>query len=245
MRRFRIQIIVLLLVLLADLLLAANLARVAFGQGREGGRTEGLAALPASERQERPAMDPNQRINFLALTFDDGPHPVYTKELLDGLRERSVKASFFLMGENIPGNEELIRRMAEDGHLIGTHCYGHVDLTREPGGEAVRQIRETNGLIEEITGKEPVYIRPPYGAWDEELEEMIHMTPVFWDVDTLDWKSQNSGEILKSIEKNAGKRQIVLMHDTFPSTVEAALAAIDTLKEQGYTFVTVDELLID
>ncbi len=96
-----------------------------------------------------------------------------------------------------------------------------------------------------MTGEEPVYIRPPYGKWNGQLEDALDMTPVLWDIDTLDWKSQNSGKVLRAIERNAGKHQIVLMHDIFPTTVDAALAAIDTLGEQGYTFVTVDELLIE
>lgn len=135
--------------------------------------------------------------------------------------------------------------MKEDGHLIGTHCYRHVDLTKEDAETAISMIRKTNREIEAVTGEEPVYIRPPYGKWNGQLEDALDMTPVLWDIDTLDWKSQNSGKVLRSIERNAGKHQIVLMHDIFPTTVDAALAAIDTLGEQGYTFVTVDELLID
>ena len=235
MKRFRRQTGILFLIVMVDLLLALNLARLAGGE-RKVCVSEGESALPVSEGGEN---------RFLALTFDDGPHPVCTKELLDGLRERNVKASFFLLGENIPGNEQLIRQMKEDGHLIGTHCYRHVDLTKEDAETAISMIRKTNREIEAVTGEEPVYIRPPYGKWNGQLEDALDMTPVLWDIDTLDWKSQNSGKVLRSIERNAGKHQIVLMHDIFPTTVDAALAAIDTLGEQGYTFVTVDELLID
>ncbi len=243
MKKLRLQAGVLAAVLLADILLAANLGRVVWEAG--GGERGEISAVPASERENGPAIDPNQKSPFLALTFDDGPHSSCTEELLDGLKDRGVKASFFLMGENIPGNERIIQRMKDEGHLIGTHCYSHVDLTRESMESAVSQIEKTNEMIEEITGTKPAYIRPPYGAWNEELEEEVQMTPVFWDIDTLDWKSQNSAAVLGKIERQAGKHQIVLMHDTFPSTVKAALAAIDTLKEQGYTFVTVDELLIE
>ena len=208
-----------------------------------GPAAEADAVLEAGEGEPCPTVPAGQKL--IALTFDDGPHPVCTKELLDGLRERNVKASFFLLGENIPGNEQLIRQMKEDGHLIGTHCYRHVDLTKEDAETAISMIRKTNREIEAVTGEEPVYIRPPYGKWNGQLEDALDMTPVLWDIDTLDWKSQNSGKVLRSIERNAGKHQIVLMHDIFPTTVDAALAAIDTLGEQGYTFVTVDELLID
>lgn len=182
---------------------------------------------------------------LLALTFDDGPHPAYTKKLLDGLRERGVKASFFLVGENIEGNEELVRQMEKDGHLIGTHCYSHVDLTKKTAEDACNDILKTNELIRAITGSTPEYIRPPFGIWNDELEECVRMTPVFWDIDTLDWKSQNSQKVVKHICKNVGKHEVILLHDVFDTSVDAALAAIDILMEQGYTFVTVDELLID
>lgn len=182
---------------------------------------------------------------LLALTFDDGPHRTHTGRLLDGLKERGVKASFFLVGENIPGNEELVRRMAEEGHFIGVHCYSHVDLTKKKAEDSCRDILKTAEMIEEITGSRPEYIRPPYGSWNAELEECVEMLPVFWDIDTLDWKTQNSRKILAHIVKQAGKHQVVLMHDVFSTSVDAALAAVDTLAKQGYTFVTVDELLID
>ena len=182
---------------------------------------------------------------ILALTFDDGPHEKYTKLLLDGLKERGVKASFFLVGENIPGKEELVRQMAEDGHFIGVHCYSHVDLTAQEIDKSCREIRQTADMIEQITGKRPEYIRPPYGKWNEVLGECVEMLPVFWDIDTLDWKSQNSKKVLAHICRNAEKHQVVLLHDVFATSVEAALEAVDTLEKQGYTFVTVEELLID
>ena len=169
----------------------------------------------------------------LALTFDDGPHRVYTKKLLDGLRERGVKASFFLVGENIPGNEELVRLMAKDGLLIEVHCMAH------------EEIRETADRIEAVTGKRPEYIRPPYGSWSTELQERVSMTPVFWDVDTLDWKSRNTARIVKHICKNAAVHTVVLMHDAYQTSVDAALETIDTLTAEGYTFVTIEECLID
>lgn len=182
---------------------------------------------------------------IVALTFDDGPHPEYTKELLEGLKKRKIKASFFLVGENIPGNEALIKQMYEDGHLIGTHCYSHVDLTKKGGKKACIDIRKTNDMIEEITGTRPEYIRPPYGIWNDDLEECLDMVPVFWDIDTLDWKLKNPQRIVRHIQKNVEKHQVILLHDVFKTSVQAALSTIDTLTKQGYTFVTVDELLID
>ena len=164
MKRFRRQTGMLLLIIMVDLLLALNLARLAGGE-REVCVSEGESALPVSEagdgtfergtgnggRTGGGGEEPGGENRFLALTFDDGPHPVCTKELLDGLRERNVKASFFLLGENIPGNESLIRQMKEDGHLIGTHCYRHVDLTKEDAETAISMIRKTHREIEAVT----------------------------------------------------------------------------------------------
>lgn len=236
--------VLLVAVLLADLcLLAAGLSVLKHSVPGSSVCEPGTAAISETASAVPPGPDVGDRL--LALTFDDGPHAVYTKKLLDGLHERNVHVSFFLVGENIEGNEALIKQMMEDGHLIGTHCYSHVDLTRKSMEKACMDIVRTNDMIERITGQRPLYIRPPYGNWSEELEECVGMTPVFWGVDTLDWKSQNSQRILQHICRNAGKHQIILMHDVFGPSVEAALAAIDTLTGQGYTFVTVDELLID
>lgn len=122
----------------------------------------------------------------IALTFDDGPHSVYTPMLLDGLRKRGVHATFFLLGENVIGKEAIVKQMQEDGHLIGNHGYSHVQMNKEAVSNACEQIEENNRQIEAITGVRPQYLRPPYGSWNEELECTTNMTVVLWDVDTLD-----------------------------------------------------------
>ena len=182
---------------------------------------------------------------MVALTFDDGPHAIHTKALLDGLKERGVKVTFFLMGQSIEGNEELVDRMKAEGHLIGNHSYRHIPLTKA-GEEAVcNAVEETELLIEEITGARPQYLRPPYGDWNENLECRLDLTTVFWSVDSLDWKLQDAGKIVENVEKRIKSGDIVLMHDIFPTSVEAALELVDRLSLQGYEFVTVEELLID
>lgn len=181
----------------------------------------------------------------VALTFDDGPHPEYTARLLDGLKARDVKVTFFLMGQNISGNEELVKRMQEEGHLIGNHSYCHVPLTKA-GEQAVCQaVEETEQIITEITGSRPQYLRPPYGDWNDALENCTELRPVFWSVDSLDWKLQNTGRIVRRVLDRTETGDVILMHDIFPTSVEAALEIVDALKEKGYQFVTVDELLID
>lgn len=183
--------------------------------------------------------------SVVALTFDDGPHKIYTKQLLEGLRERGIHATFFLMGENLEGNEELIRQMKQDGHLIGNHSFCHVELTKA-GTEAVcRDVEKTGEMIKNLTGQYPQYLRPPYGDWSEELEEKLDLETVFWTVDSLDWKLQNTEKIVKRVEKSVKNGDIILMHDIFSTSVEAALQLVDELRSQGYQFVTVDELMID
>ena len=179
----------------------------------------------------------------VALTFDDGPNARYSPLLLEGLRKRNIHATFFLLGENIPENEELLLQMQKDGHLIGCHTWSHVQLDKISPSSANREILKTNSLIYHITGTYPTCLRPPYGAWKKDLELPVTMLPVFWDVDTLDWQSQNPESILDIVRKNVQDGSIILMHDSYDSSVRAALAITDELTEKGYDFVTADQLL--
>lgn len=179
----------------------------------------------------------------VALTFDDGPNARYTPLLLEGLRKRNIHATFFLLGENILKNKELLLRMQKDGHLIGCHTWSHVQLDKISPSSANREILKTNSLIYHITGTYPTCLRPPYGAWKKDLELPVTMLPVFWDVDTLDWQSQNPESILDIVRKNVKDGSIILMHDSYDSSVRAALAITDELTEKGYDFVTADQLL--
>ena len=181
----------------------------------------------------------------VALTFDDGPNEDYTEKLLDGLKERNVRATFFLMGQNIEGNEEIVKRMKAEGHLIGNHSYSHVQLTKAGSDAVCQAVDRTSRMIEGIIGERPQYMRPPYGDWNEELECRVGMTTVLWSVDSLDWKLRNTNRVVKRVLKDVENGDIILMHDIFPTSVEAALEIVDTLTKRGYTFVTVDELLID
>lgn len=179
----------------------------------------------------------------VALTFDDGPNAKYTPLLLEGLRKRNIHATFFLLGENILKNEELLLRMQKDGHLIGCHTWSHVQLDKISPSSASREILKANSLIYHITGTYPTCLRPPYGAWKKDLELPVTMLPVFWDVDTLDWQSQNPESILDIVRQNVQDGSIILMHDSYDSSVRAALAIADELTEKGYDFVTADQLL--
>ncbi len=185
-----------------------------------------------------------QELPKVALTFDDGPSRQYTPKLLEGLRERGILATFFLTGKNIEGNEELVSMIQEEGHLIGNHTYSHVCLNQISQIRAKEEIEKASNKIYEITGEYPVFIRPPFGEWRQDLELSVDMLPVFWDIDTLDWKSKSVPDILKIVESQIHENAIILMHDGYETSVEAAFKIIDLLKENGYEFVTVDRLLI-
>ena len=181
----------------------------------------------------------------VALTFDDGPHPVCTPQLLFGLKKRDVKVTFFVTGENVESYPEIVKRASEEGHLIGNHTFHHVQLTAANSDDFKKEIISTNDIIQEVTGKETSFIRPPYGSWDKKYEKELNMFPVLWDVDPLDWCSTNVDKIVRSVLAGTKENSIILMHDSYDSTVTAALQVVDILKAEGYEFVTVDEILFD
>jgi peptidoglycan/xylan/chitin deacetylase (PgdA/CDA1 family) len=181
----------------------------------------------------------------VALTFDDGPDPRYTPELLDGLKERDVKASFFLIGKMLEGNEEIVERMYQEGHLIGNHTFDHVQLNKLSDAKACEQITKTSNKIYEITGMYTAFIRPPFGEWKKNLDCNVTMIPVLWNIDSLDWTTKNTDAIVNRVLKDVGDGDIILMHDNYDTSVKAALRIVDTLQGEGYRFVTVDELLMD
>lgn len=184
-------------------------------------------------------------IKHAALTFDDGPHPVYTEQLLDGLKERGVKATFFVTGEHAELHPDIIRRMHDEGHLIGNHTYSHIQLTTSNREKFKNELIQTNEILYGITGDEVQYVRPPYGSWDKKLETDLNMFPVLWNVDPLDWQTANASRVAKAVTSKVSDNDIILMHDYYDTSVEAALMIIDELTQQGYEFVTVDKILFD
>ena len=181
----------------------------------------------------------------VAITFDDGPNPDYTPDLLKGLKERGVSATFFLLGKEVEKYPELVEQMHAEGHLLGTHSYEHVNLCNLTDEKAIEQVDKTNALIEKITGERPQFIRPPYGCWKKNLDYKTSMIEVLWDVDPLDWKTGNSDVVVSRVLKNVEEGDIILLHDASASSVKAALSIIDKLQEDGYLFVTVDEIVLE
>lgn len=202
-----------------------------------GGWNQGDSRAAAADVEESDNLPP-----MVALTFDDGPDAKYTEMLLDGLAKRNVRVTFFLIGANIDGNEALVKRMSEEGHVIGNHTYSHIDLGKETLICDCDEIDRTNEKIYEITGAVPVYMRPPFGDRNMELECIIDMEQVMWDVDPKDWQCQNKAEIVKRVMSKVKDNDIILLHDGYDTTVEAVFEIIDRLQADGWQFVTVDEL---
>ena len=201
----------------------------------------------ASERKEQTEKQQEEELQEkkIAITFDDGPHPVYTEKLLDGLKERNVKATFFVLGEKAKAHPEIIERMKEEGHIIGNHTYTHIQLRSSNRQQFRDELVLTNEVIREITGQEVQYVRPPYGTWDKKLEEELNMFPVLWNIDPNDWCTGNADKVTRRIVDKAKENGIILLHDCYQSSVDAALSSIDILTEKGYQFVTVEEILFE
>lgn len=187
----------------------------------------------------------DEEIRRIAITFDDGPHPKYTEQLLDGLKERGVHATFFVTGEHASLHPDIIRRMQEEGHLIGNHTYSHIQLRSSNQEQFKEELIRTNQVIKEITGEDTIYVRPPYGSWDKSFEQELNMIPVLWTIDPLDWCSSDASCVVSRVTVKAEENDIILLHDYYDTSVEAALEIVDELMEEGYTFVTVDEILFD
>ena len=130
-----------------------------------------------------------------------------------------------------------------EGHLIGNHTYSHMQLTKKSREDFKEELVRTNEVIEEITGVEVEYVRPPYGSWYKSFEAELNMIPVLWTIDPLDWCSSNVGYITDRVVKKAGENEIILMHDYYDTSVTAALKVVDELLKEGYVFVTVEEIL--
>ncbi|QEK18086.1 Peptidoglycan-N-acetylglucosamine deacetylase [[Clostridium] hylemonae DSM 15053] len=181
----------------------------------------------------------------IALTFDDGPNAQCTGRLLDGLKKRGVKATFFLIGMNAKDNPDLVKRIYEEGHLIGNHTYHHVDITKKSDEEARKEIEDTDKVISSVTGEHVEYMRPPFGVWQKNLELEMDVMPVMWSVDPLDWTTENTDEIVNKVVTETEENDIILLHDCYESSVDAALRIVDILQKKGFEFVTADKLIME
>lgn len=200
-----------------------------------------LKGLFAAHWRKRPKL--------IAFTFDDGPSQ-YTEPLLDGLEARNVTATFFMNGENGTGgtcgikngHEELLTRMWESGHQLANHTYQHTNLIGLSAEQITSEVTRVEDLIfDAVGGRYQCLVRTPGGHL--EIKDNINAPIILWSVDSLDWKHRNTDYVYNKIISSVKSGNIILMHDIYESSVKGALRAIDTLKTQGYEFVTVSELM--
>ena len=208
-----------------------------------GGKRQDITTPASQEVSAGKIAGEEEVVKKIALTFDDGPHPRYTEQLLDGLKERNVVATFFVTGENAQNYPNIIRREQEEGHLIGNHTYSHIQLTSGNRETFREELVKTNEILENITGEKVSFVRPPYGSWDKSFEKELNMFPVLWNIDPLDWCSHNAECIAAKVVEKAGDGDIILMHDYYDTSVTAALEVVDVLQKRGFQFVTVEEIL--
>ena len=179
---------------------------------------------------------------LIALTFDDGPS-YYTPRLLDGLKERGAKATFFVLGEMAASNPDLVRREFREGHQVAQHTYSHVQLTAKTDDEIRSQLSRTDALLNGILGKEFKYdLRPPYGDANGRVLSVIGRPAFNWSIDPVDWRDRNADTVCSRIVGAAFDGAIILVHDIHGTTIPGALRAVDILQAQGYEFVTIREL---
>ena len=187
-------------------------------------------------------FEAKKHVKMVALTFDDGPDPKTTPQALDILKKYGAKATFFMVGQNIAGNEAIVKRVHNEGHQIGIHTWDHPVLTKLPLESAQKEILDTQTAINNVIGIKPTITRPPYGAINATIQNSVDQSFIMWNVDSLDWKTRNTKAIMQEIAKTQ-PGSIILMHDIHQTSIDALPSVLEYLKSNGYTLVTVDELL--
>lgn len=205
-------------------------------------------AVPSPTMTPEPTKNPNAK--YIALTFDDGPVLNNTERLLEILKEKKVKATFFVLGTNVEKYPEIIKKISDAGHEIGSHGYDHTVLTKKSvtTEEIKNQMDRTNSLISAITGSQPTSFRPPQGYFNSTVQNFAkerNMAIIHWSYQSCpeDWKNKDPEKIAQFVIENAKNGHIVLLHDLHSYTVDAISAMLDGLTAKGFEFVTVRELI--
>jgi len=184
---------------------------------------------------------------YIAMTFDDGPSPETTPRLLDILKQRNIKATFFMIGQNAERNPTIVKRILAEGHEIGNHSWTHPQLSKLSDDRVTEEINKTQNAIKDASGYTPVILRPPYGAitarQKEWIEKQFDLSVIIWSVDPFDWKRPGASVIEQRILAGARPGAIVLSHDIHKQTVDAMPATLDALAAKGFKFVTVSQLI--
>ena len=192
----------------------------------------------------KPAGPDCKKLKCIALTYDDGPFP-YTTRLAEIMREEKVKATFFMLGENVKQYPQAVLDVKAAGSELANHSWSHPSLPGLGNSGMRSQLARTNDAIKEVAGVDVTLMRPPYGANNKRLDvvsQELGLAEIYWDVDTLDWKYKDTDRLVDYVLSNAGRDQVVLMHDIHESTVDGSQAIFRGLKKRGFTMVTVSEL---
>ena len=185
--------------------------------------------------------DPNAK--RIALTFDDGPHPKVTEQILNLLDKYHAKATFFMLGSRVQYYPDIAKEVLARGHEVGNHTWNHPVLTKLPIEQVAKEYSSTAGAITQAIGQGPTVFRPPYGATNDTVNGQIPVPVVLWSIDTMDWKHRNAQQLLTNVQNNLHNNAIVLMHDIHQSTADGLDAVLAYLQAQGYEFVTVSEIM--
>ena len=181
-------------------------------------------------------------IKRIALTFDDGPDPKVTLQILETLKKYDAKATFFMLGSRVEYYPEIAKKVQEAGHELGNHTWNHPDLTKAGVEKVLGEINKTSSIIEKVTSQKATVFRPPYGAVNKTVRSQTNLPVILWDVDTLDWKNRDPDKLLAQVKGLTKDGSIVLMHDIHQSTADGLDAVLAYLQSEGYTFVKVSEL---
>jgi len=204
----------------------------------------GLSAMMV--RESYLAVDSTVYIpenKYVALTFDDGPRAESTNRLLDGLAERGAKATFFLIGEQIEANAALVQRMASEGHQVGNHTWSHVRLAEAENAVVAEQLAKTDMALRTLLGEDDYWVRVPYGLILDDQRSLFSQPLIQWSVDPEDWRLRDADKVTDFVLDRVQPGDIILLHDSLEPSVDAALRIVDALQKEGYTFLTVRELL--
>jgi peptidoglycan/xylan/chitin deacetylase (PgdA/CDA1 family) len=184
---------------------------------------------------------------YIAMTFDDGPHPRNTPRLLDMLRERNIKATFYVIGRNVNQYPHIVRRIVAEGHEIGSHSWSHANFAKLSDAAIRQELNKTRDAIIAASGVKPRTLRPPYGSLRSSQRLWIYKEygypTILWDVDPMDWRKPGPSVVTSRILSHTHNGSIVLAHDLHKSTVDAMPATLDGLLRRGFKFVTVSQLL--
>lgn len=178
---------------------------------------------------------------MIALTFDDGPN-YNTSKVIDVLNKYDIRATFFVLGSRAINNKDILKKMADSGMEIGNHTYNHLLLTKYDENKIRSEIEDTSEVIYSATKKRPKLLRPSYGSVNNKIKKVANMPIIIWDIDTLDWKYHNSKRITSRVVNKVRDGDIILMHDIYSASLNALSNIIPILQDNGYEFVTIDEL---